>query len=80
MRRFENWSFRRKTGNSRRWFRRLKADIRLGHLGAWAGDHNAAKAVDQIMPEQSNDPCNLDIVTLHFGAAGAEPWRQTVNV
>ena len=29
-----NVSFRRQSGNSRRWFWRPKADIRLGHLGA----------------------------------------------
>ena len=50
-RQFANSSFRRQSGNSRRWSRRLKADIRLGHLGAWAGDRSAAKAFDQIMPE-----------------------------
>ena len=37
-------SFRRQSGNLRRWFRRLKADIRLGHLGAWAGDRNSRES------------------------------------
>ena len=37
-------SLRRQSGISRRWFRRLNTDIRLGHLGAQAIECGAAIA------------------------------------
>ena len=42
-----DWS-RRQCGNPRQWFRRLKADIRLGHAGAYADDSIAAYPAVEI--------------------------------